>query len=181
MEIDSDIKNRSEKERKRTTCLWTSKRSRSSEAWERERENFQNSQIHKLKKSERSSMIKIEINKWKIEDFFMREIDRRGVHLGRRDGDERPSWECPWGHACRGSEPSPSVLLSELRTLLLMSSSFLSLSFQTLLSLSLLLSDSGCELQICQIHNRNDGVLLRFFVRPNGLTTGLWSMVYVIG
>ena len=144
-----------------------------------ERENFQNSQIHKLKKSERSTMIKSEINKWKIDNFY--EIDRRGVHLDRRDGDERPSWECPWGHACRGSEPSPSVLLSELRTLLLMSSSFLSLSLSRLFSLSLLHSDSGCELQICQIHNRNDGVLLRFFVRPNGLTTGLWSMVYVIG
>ena len=102
----------------------------------RERENFQNSQIEK-KKSERSSMIKIEINKWKIEDFFMREIDRRGVHLGRRDGDERPSWEYPWGHACRGSEPSPSVLLSELRTLLLMSSSFLSLSLSLSLSAAL--------------------------------------------
>ena len=66
-------------------------------------------------------------------------MDRGGVHLDRRDGDERPNWECPWGLACRGSEPSPSVLLSELRTLLLMPSSFLSLSlslsFQTLLSL----------------------------------------------
>ena len=149
----------------------------------RERENFQNSQIEKKKKSERSSMIKIEINKWKIEDFFMREIDRRGVHLGRRDGDERPSWECPWGHACRGSEPSPSVLLSELRTLLLMSSSFLSLSFQTLLSLSLSLSLCCSLIQVVSYKFVKSTIgttafCCLFLLGPMGLLLvyGLWSI-----
>lgn len=43
------------------------------------------------------------------------------IHLCRRGGDGRPSWECLWEHGGRGSEPSPSVPLSLLSTQLLIS------------------------------------------------------------
>lgn len=38
---------------------------------------------------------------------------KKRIHLGKRDGDEQPNWECLWELAGKGSEPSPSGRLAE--------------------------------------------------------------------
>lgn len=112
---------------KRTKFLLASNLSRSASAWN----------IYNKKQIKAINNKKIECDKT-LEDWG------REIHRGRRDGGERPKWECLWGLAGRGFWLSPSALPSSRDTTLLRSSLILSLTHFTRTS-TVCFSDAGAD------------------------------------